>query len=146
MTAQHDKDEAEIKALIDDAVEAVRAKNVNNIMSAYAPELVSFDIVPPLRYAGVEAYRQRWQETFSAFAGSIGYEVHDLNLTTGDDVAFGYSLNHLSGTLNNGQPTDLWVRWTVCFRKIDGRWLIAHTQVSVPVDLANGKAMLSLKP
>ena len=87
-----------------------------------------------------------WEEVFSSFQGPIGYEIHDLNITVGDDVAFAHSLNRLSGTMNNGQKTDLWLRSTACFRKINGKWLIVHTQVSVPVDLEHGKAVLDLKP
>jgi ketosteroid isomerase-like protein len=139
-------DEAEIKRLIEGGVEAFRARDIDGVMSIYARELVSFDLVPPLRYVGAGAYRKRWEETFSSFQGPIVYEIHDLDITMGDDVAFGHSLNRLSGTMNNGQKTDLWVRSTACFRKINGKWLIVHTHVSVPVDLVNGKAVLDLKP
>jgi hypothetical protein len=31
-------------------------------------------------------------------------------------------------------------------RKIDGNWLIAHDQVSVPLDVESGSALLNLKP
>jgi ketosteroid isomerase-like protein len=144
--ANKKNDEAEIKRLIEGGVEASCARDIEGGMSIYAPELVSFDLVPPLRYVGAGEYRKRWEETFSSFQGPIGYEIHDLDITTGDDVAFGYSLNRLSGTMNNGQKTDLWLRWTACFRKINGKWLIVHTQVSVPVDLEHGKAVLDLKP
>jgi ketosteroid isomerase-like protein len=144
--ANKKNDEAEIKRLIEGGVEASCARDIDGVMSIYAPELVSFDLVPPLRYVGAGEYRKRWEETFSSFQGPIGYEIHDLDITTGDDVAFGYSLNRLSGTMNNGQKTDLWLRWTACFRKINGKWLIVHTQVSVPVDLEHGKAVLDLKP
>jgi ketosteroid isomerase-like protein len=82
----------------------------------------------------------------STCGGPIGYEIRDPDITVGDDVAFGHSLNRISGTMNTGQKTDLWLRSTVCFRKINGKWLIVHTQVSVPVDLEHGKAVLSLKP
>jgi ketosteroid isomerase-like protein len=139
-------DEAEVKRLIEGGVEAFRARDIDGVMSIYARELVSFDLVPPLRYVGAGAYRKRWEETFSSFQGPIVYEIHDLDITTGDDVAFGHSLNRLSGTMNNGQKTDLWVRSTACFRKINGKWLIVHTHASVPVDLVNGKAVLDLKP
>jgi ketosteroid isomerase-like protein len=38
------------------------------------------------------------------------------------------------------------VRWTACWRKIGGQWLLVHDHVSVPVDLQAGKAVLDLKP
>jgi uncharacterized protein (TIGR02246 family) len=139
-------DEAAIQRLLDDGIRSVRSKNIEGVMSMYAQEVVSFDLVPPLRYMGADAFRKRWEETFSSFQGPIGYEIHDLNITLGDDVAFTHSLNRISGTMNTGQQTDLWLRWTAGFRKINGEWLIMHHQNSVPVDLEHGKAVLDLKP
>ena len=139
-------DEAEIQRAIEGYVEALRARDIDGVMSIYAPELVSFDLVPPLQYVGADAFRKVWEEVFSSFQGPIGYEIHDLSITVGDDVAFTHSLNRISGTMNTGQKTDLWLRSTACFRKINGKWLIVHHQNSVPVDLETGRAVLSLKP
>ena len=139
-------DEAEIKRVIASGVEAVRDKNIEGIMSLYAQEVVSFDIVPPLRYIGADAFRKVWEEVFSSFQGPISYETYDLNITVGDDVAFTHSLNRIGGTMHTGLKTDLWLRWTACFRKINGKWLIVHHQNSVPVDLETGRAVLGLKP
>ena len=138
--------EAAIRELIDGFVEAVRAKDINGVMSVYAPDLVAFDVVPPLQYVGAEAFRKVWQEVFETFQGPIPYEVRDLSITTGDDVAFSHSLNRNSGTMKNGRKTDLWLRWTACYRKTNGKWRIARLQISVPVDLRTGKAMVDLKP
>jgi uncharacterized protein (TIGR02246 family) len=144
--ANKKNDEAEIQRLLDDGIRSLRDKNIEGVMSMYAQEVVSFDIVPPLRYMGADAFRKRWEETFSSFQGPIGYEIHDLTITVGDDVAFTHSLNRISGTMNTGQKTDLWLRWTAGFRKINGKWLIVHHQNSVPVDLETGRAVLDLKP
>ena len=148
MTVEENKknDEAAIQGLLDDCIRSLRDKNIEGVMSLYAQEVVSFDIVPPLRYIGADAFRKVWEETFSSFQGPIGYEIHDLSITVGDDVAFTHSLNRISGTMTTGQQTALWLRWTACFRKINGKWLIVHHQNSVPVDLETGKALLSLKP
>ena len=139
-------DEAAIQGLLNDCIRSLHDRNIEGIMSIYAPELVAFDIVPPLRYVGADAYRKPWEEVFSSFQGPIGYEIADLSITVGDDIAFTHSLNRISGTMNTGHQTDLWVRCTACFRKINGKWLIVHTQISVPVDLEHGKALLDLKP
>lgn len=148
MTVEANKknDEAAIQRLLDDGINALRDKNVEGVMAMYAQEVVTFDIVPPLRYVGADALRKLWEETFSLVQGAIGYELHDLNITVGDDVAFTYSLNHISGTTNAGQKTNIWLRWTACFRKINGKWLIVHHQNSVPADLRTGRAVLDLKP
>ena len=148
MTIEDNKrnDEVAIQRLLDDGIRSLCNKDIEGVMSLYAREVVTFDIVPPLRYIGADALRKLWEEVFSSFQGPIGYEIHDLNITVGDDVAFTHSLNRISGTMNNGQKTALWLRWTACFRKINGKWLIVHHQNSVPVDLEHGKAVLSLKP
>jgi ketosteroid isomerase-like protein len=62
------------------------------------------------------------------------------------DLAFVHSLNRVTVTLANGRTTDMWVRWTACFRRIDGAWLIVHDHVSVPADLEHGKALTTLAP
>lgn len=139
-------DEIAIRELVNGSIRSLHDKNIDGIMSIYAPEVVSFDIVPPLQYRGADVFRKVWEAVFASFQGPIDYEVHDLNITVGNDVAFAYSLNHISGTMTNGQKTALWLRATVCFRKINGKWLIVHHQNSVPVDLEHGKAMLDLKP
>ena len=148
MTVEENKknNEAEIKRLLENGIRSLHDKNIEGIMSIYAQEVVTFDIVPPLRYIGADALRKLWEAVFFVYQGPIDYEIHDLNITVGDDVAFAYSLNRISGTMNNGQKTDAWLRWTVCFRKVNGKWLIVHHQNSVPADLEHGKAMLDLKP
>ena len=107
---------------------------------------MSFDIVPPLRHVGAKAKEKNWAHAFAMYQRPLGYEIRDLTLTLGDDVTFGHSLNRVSGTLKNGNRTNFWFRWAACLRKIDGNWLIAHDQVSVPVDTESGGALLNLEP
>ena len=56
------------------------------------------------------------------------------------------SLDHLTGTRTDGEKTDVWVRATVCFRKIDGQWKVTHEHISVPFDMETFKASVHLKP
>jgi len=139
-------DQAEIQRLLDAGIRALHDRHIDGLMSMYAQEVVTFDIVPPLRHLGADALRKLWEEVFSVYQGPLDYEIHDLTITVGDDVAFTHSLNRISGTLSNGQKTDLWLRWTAGFRRINGTWLIVLNHNSVPVDLAHGKAVLDLKP
>ncbi len=90
--------------------------------------------------------RERWEEVFSSLPGPVGYEIADLSITVGEDMAFTHSFNRASATLPTGQQIGTWVRWTACWRKIRGQWLLVHDQVSVPVDVQTGKAALDLKP
>ena len=140
------KNEAAIRELVDGFVKAIRAKEIKGVMSVFATDVISFDLGPPLQHGGGDEFTKRWHELFESYQGPIGYEVRDLSITTGDDVAFSHSLNRISGTMKNGQKTDRWLRWTAGYRKTNGKWLITHEQVSVPVNVPTGKAMLDLKP
>ena len=138
--------EALIRQRINDLVKAIGAKDIDGVMSFYASNIVSFDLDPPLRYAGADRKRRAWQALFAAHTGPFTYEVRDSDVTTDGELAFVHSLNHVKGTLSSGHPSDLWVRWTACFRRIDGVWLVVHDHVSVPADLEHGKAVLNLTP
>jgi uncharacterized protein (TIGR02246 family) len=144
------KEEAVAEALIRQRIEelatALRAKDIDGVMSLFAPDLVSFDIVPPLRYVGADNKRRAWQEAFAIYTGPFDYELHDLNVTTDGELAFVHSLNHVTATLASGHVTDMWLRWTACFRRIDGVWLVVHDHVSVPADLEHGQAAVNLTP
>jgi ketosteroid isomerase-like protein len=138
--------EALIRQRVEDLVKAIRAKHLDAIKSFFAPELVSFDIaIKTLRYVGPDNKHREWEKAFAAYR-SIAYEVRELNVTTHGELAFVHALNHFNGTLASGQITDLWVRWTACWRRIDGVWLVVHDHVSVPTDLEHGRPLLNLTP
>ncbi|WP_201285579.1 YybH family protein [Chelativorans xinjiangense] len=120
MAAQQAIDEAQIRQRIDKLVAAIRAMDLEGMKSIYAPDIVSFDIVPPLQHVGAKAKWKNWVDAFAMYKHPLGYEIRNLKITLGDDLAFGHSLNRISGTLKNGNSSDFWARWTTCFRKIDG--------------------------
>jgi ketosteroid isomerase-like protein len=140
------KNEAAIREQIDRFAKAFRDKDVDGCMSVFDPGIISFDIVPPLQTVGAANFMRHWQEFFESYQGSIQVEFRDVSITPGDDVAFSYCLHRIAGTLKSGHKTDFWLRWTACWRKVNREWLIVHEQVSVPVDLASGKALMDLKP
>jgi len=138
--------EGDIRELIDRFADAFRAKDVDGIMSFFAPEIVSFDILPPLAAVGTNRFVKHWEEFFESHEGPIHVEFPDISIAAGEDVAFSYCVHRIKGTLKNGLQTDWWLRWTACYRKTNGKWLIVHEHVSVPADLGTGKALLDLKP
>ena len=142
------KDEQEIRALLDRWAKAFRAHNLDGIMSIYAPgnALVAYDIVAPLQYTGKDAYRKDYEQFLAQYDGPIEIEYRGLRIVAGDGVAFIHTLERISGTLKDGQKSELWIRATSGLRKINGNWLIVHDHISAPVDLNNGKAVFDLKP
>jgi uncharacterized protein (TIGR02246 family) len=139
-------DEDQIRKLINDREKAVRARDVDGSLVNIAPDIVWFDVVNPLHHIGSDALKKRAEDWFASFEGPIGYEIRDLSITAGDDVAFSHGLNHVSATKADAGQLDMWWRTTVCFRKIDEKWMVTHEHNSVPFDVESGKASLNLKP
>ena len=125
---------------VDDWVTAIRARDLDGVMALYAPDVVSFDVNPPLWYAGPERKRRAWQAFFEAFAGPIAYEVRDLSIAARDGLACVHSLNYVTGVRADGRAAVLWVRWTACFQRIGAVWTIVHDHVSVPAEHEHGQA------
>ena len=73
-------------------------------------------------------------------------DERDLSVTAGGDAAFCHYLYRVTGTMTNGREVDMWVRSTICFRKVGGEWLVAHEHTSVPFDAESGRASVDLKP
>jgi ketosteroid isomerase-like protein len=91
--------EALIRQRVEDYAKAISAKDIDSVMSFFAPNLVSFDIaIKTLRYVGADNKRREWQKAFAAYS-AIAYEVRDLNVTTHGELAFVHAVNHLNGTL-----------------------------------------------
>ena len=139
-------EEAAIRQQIEKVVEGLRAKDLEAVREPYASDVVSFDVEPPLQHVGIEAKLANWARVFEVFE-TVDYELRDLTLSIGGEVAFGYAFGRLSGTIKNGVATaGMWVRVTYGLRRIDGAWKIAHDQVSVPLDILSGNGMVDLQP
>ena len=140
-------DETAIRALEHNFAEAVKAKDLDKIMSSYehGQNLVVFDVVPPREYVGWDAYKADWQKVLGTFSGAVTFEISGLEVTAVGNLAYGYSFQHVAGKTTNGNTMDVTVRVTDVYRKSGGKWLIVHEHVSVPVDLDSGKADLQSK-
>src|SRR5688500_7757649 len=133
-------EQAMIREIIEDWVKAIRAKDVKSVMAQYAPDVLSFDLIPPLQQRGADAIRKRVEDWFSTYEGPIGYETRDLQVSAGEDIAFSTSLDRSSGTKKNGERSEMWMRTTMCYRKVADEWRITHEHVSVPFDMQSFKA------
>jgi len=141
--------EAQIRELVAAQVDAMRSRDAERLVSWYTPDAVICDLAPPLRRTGAEVHdADRLRKWFATFDGPIEFEVRDLAVTAGDDVAFCHSLNRLAAT-PHGAPEgfNLWFRSTLCLRRIDGSWRVAHEHTSTPFYMDGSfDAALDLQP
>jgi uncharacterized protein (TIGR02246 family) len=138
--------ESEVKALFDNQFEAMRTKNIDRLMSLYSPDVVYFDVVPPLQYVGAAALRGRFLQWFDGWKSAISMEMRDLRILSSGDLAVAHWLSRASGALTNGHDAGSWVRATSCCRRLDHKWLITHEHISWPVDAKSGAAVTDLVP
>ncbi|SPE25263.1 exported hypothetical protein [Candidatus Sulfotelmatomonas gaucii] len=140
------KDEQAIRTLETKFAMAFVAKNVDEIMKFYAPgdQLLVFDLITPRQYAGWDAYKKDWQDTFALMKGTPEFDTKDLGVTTDGKLAWSHSIQHASWTGTDGTPFEMTVRVTDCYKKIDGKWLIVLEHVSVPLDLSGPKPVPDL--
>jgi ketosteroid isomerase-like protein len=138
--------ESEIRTLLESWSEAARAKDIDRLMSVYSPDIVYFDVVPPLQFTGSDAVRANFLRWFSGFESSIGQEVGDSHILVSGDVAVAYMLIRASGTLKDGREVGYWVRATICCKRSNGSWLITHEHISLPFDFETGSVAMDLVP
>jgi ketosteroid isomerase-like protein len=135
-----------IARIIAARAQAVRAGQVDALMADVADDVVTFDVVDPLRRMGKLAARSRTAAWLESYDGPIGLEIRDSQITVDGDVAFSHALHRVTGTLKDKAAVDMWFRTTLGFRRIGGRWLIFHEHGSVPFSSESGQASLGLKP
>lgn len=138
--------QAEIRALLDSRSEAMRLKDIDRLMALYAPDIIYFDIVPPLQYAGSAALRARFSNWFDGWESAIGLELSDVTIWASEDTAAASMLLRASGTRKNGREVGYWVRTSNSCQRSDHGWQFTHEHVSIPVDLESGRVVMDLVP
>jgi ketosteroid isomerase-like protein len=134
-------DEEQVRAVVTARATALRERDAERFVAQYAPQIVKFDLAPPLAHAGPEASdAEALRSWFASYPGGpIDYEVRDLTIAVDGAVAFCHSLNHLAGAL--------WFRSTLGLRNIDGRWRVVHEHNSTPFYMdGSDRAALDLQP
>jgi uncharacterized protein (TIGR02246 family) len=141
-------DEQAIRGMYDRYSAAVEAKDVDAIMSFYIPDetLVAFDAFPPRQYVGATAYRKDYADFFAAFPGPAKSDASDIHVETSGPLGYARGIDRWVITGKDGKPLEVVFRFTDVLKKIDGKWLIVHEHLSVPVDPATGQADFLSKP
>lgn len=138
--------EAEIRALIGEWADAARSFDIDRVMAAYAPDVLAFDAIAQLQFKGARAYREHWQACAAMCHGPMVFEVHDLAVEAGDQIAFGHYLVRCGTIGDDGKEDAGYMRATICCRRAGGTWQIAHEHFSAPFDPVSSQALLRLEP
>ncbi len=120
-------DEQVIRELITRWADAVHTGDLDTVLADHDQDIVMFDVPPPYDgVRGMAAYRDAWPPFFEWQRQGATFEIVELDVTAGDDVAFAHAL------LRCGMPAELEanpenrLRLTLGLRKRDGRWVVTH--------------------
>jgi ketosteroid isomerase-like protein len=94
--------------------------------------MMMFDVPPPFQSKGIEAYRKTWDLFFSWAHNPAVFDIKEMKVTAGDDVAFVTAAMRCAGGEAGSADADLDFRLTIGLHKIDGQWTIVHEHHSVP--------------
>lgn len=92
------KDEVAIRKLVENWASAVRRKDLDAILANHSPNMLMFDVPPPLESKGLEAYKRTWDLFFSWAHDPVVFNIKEMSVTAGDDVAFVTALMRCAGT------------------------------------------------
>ena len=142
------REESEIRALLEERVQATRAKDTEAAVRPYAHDVVNLTLAPPLAQRGSEATDPEGiRQWFATWDGPIGLEFSEISIRVEDSIVFAFGLVHMSGKRAEGADTDVWARSTVCFEKRGCEWKIVHEQTSFPMRMdGSEKAATGLRP
>jgi ketosteroid isomerase-like protein len=127
-------DEIRIKALLEAWADAVRRHDLSAIFAHHEPDMVMFDLPPPLQCKGIEAYKETWDLFFRYHKPGAAFDIQDLAVTAGQDVAFAAAIMRCGpeSSSNPAEKDGFFFRLTVGLRKVEGHWRIAHEHHSLP--------------
>lgn len=111
---------------------ALEAKDLDALIAEYADDAVVIDIRPGAFVVGRDAIRAMWGGSLPQFPKAFRSEYRDVRIVAGGgDVAVAFGEHRIVAP---DQPAGdgMWLRFTIAYRKVEGRWLSVHDHVSIP--------------
>jgi uncharacterized protein (TIGR02246 family) len=132
MTTEQSASESAIRELIERWATAVQARDLDGVLADHSDDIQMFDVPPPNELRGIEAYGRSWPPFFGWLERGAVFELVSLDVTAGDDVAFGTALLRCGTEEELAKDPDNRLRLTVGLRKEGGRWVVSHEHHSFP--------------
>jgi uncharacterized protein (TIGR02246 family) len=127
--------EQAIRTLIEDWVHAIQRGDLDAVVADHADDIVMYDVPPPHDgVLGIDAYRATWPPFFGWIESGARFELLELEVTAGDDVAYAHALLRCGRHETLSERPELRLRLTVGLRRQDGRWIVAHEHHSFPAE------------
>jgi uncharacterized protein (TIGR02246 family) len=126
-------DEQQIRDLVERWAAAAHRGDLEVVLADHAEDIVMFDVPPPQQGArGIAAYRETWPAFFEWQAQGATFDLLELDITAGTDVAYAWALLRCGTENDHAARPDRRLRLTLGLRKEGDRWVVAHEHHSFP--------------
>lgn len=126
-------DETRIRTLIERWAEAVHAGDLDGVLADHSADIVMFDVPPPFEgVRGIDEYRSTWPPFFEWQRQGAVFEIVELDVTAGEDVAFAHALLRCGTSAEFDVEPGNRLRLSIGLRLEAGRWTVTHEHHSFP--------------
>jgi ketosteroid isomerase-like protein len=120
------------------------AQTLDGVVATWDKDVVWYDINPG-EVDGIAAVRADFGQQI-AHVKNTRTKILRIKVVADTRIGYAYSTQHLVADGVDGAPdVDFTFRETDCFQKKADKWTLMHQQISLPVDLTTGKAVLDSK-
>ena len=127
-------DEQAIRDVFTRWVEAIQKQDLDGVVADHDRHIVMFDVPPPYDgVRGMDEYRKSWPPFFEWIDQGAQFQLLELDVVAGADVAFAYALLRCGTQAEFDANPGNRLRVTVGLRKVRGRWVVAHEHHSFPM-------------
>jgi len=128
-------DETQIRHLVQRWASAVHEGDLETVLDAHADDIVMFDVPPPHDgVRGIDAYRETWPPFFEWQRQGASFEICELHVTAGTEVAFAHALLRCGTPDEFAADPDRRLRLTIGLRRQHDRWIVTHEHHSFAID------------
>lgn len=118
---------AAVRRVFDRWANAIQRCDLDGVVARHTSDVLMFDVPEPGLIRGLEEFRDCWRAFFPFIRNGGVFEVTELEITAGSDVAFSHCIVNCGSNRDDTFP----VRVTLGYRKVDEEWMIAHEHHSV---------------
>lgn len=124
---EDDQAALDVRATVERWVEAVQTRNLDGVTHRHSEDIVMFDVPPPESgVRGSDAYAASWPAFFDWIAQGARFEIDELHIEAGADVAFVWALLYCGTQADLRERPDRRLRLTFGLRRHHGGWHILH--------------------
>jgi uncharacterized protein (TIGR02246 family) len=118
----------QVRTVHDTWAEQTATKDLDGMMTAIAPDVVSYEHAGPMSYEGIDAVREVCRQGLESSPGRIELDVPDLRVRADHDLAVGWGIDRVVA-----DGAEIRSRATRVFERRDGEWLMIHQHLSFPL-------------